>query len=127
MYFTWREIKEIEALLADLARTLLEMADAHGETIMPGCCPFAEGPTDFFRPPLLAYFEMLLRDLGRLEDTYKRLDVMPLGSGALAGTVFPLDRDMVKEELGFSAITANSLDGVADDFALEFFLLRRLS
>ncbi len=116
-----REIREIEALLADLARTLLEMAGNHVKTIMPGYTHLQKAQPISFGHHLLAYFEMFLRDIGRLQDAYGRLDVMPLGSGALAGTVFPLDREMVRKELGFSAITANSLDGVADrDFALEF-------
>lgn len=69
----------------------------------------------------MAYVQMLLRDLGRLKDTRKRLNVSPLGSGAMAGTTFPLEREAVAQELGFDGVTLNSLDGVSDrDFALEF-------
>lgn len=116
-----REIKEIEALLLSLEETLLDLAGAHADTIMPGYTHLQRAQPISFGHHLMAYFEMLLRDLGRLGDCAARLNVLPLGSGALAGTVFPLDREMVKDALGFDEITANSLDGVADrDFALEF-------
>ena len=68
----------------------------------------------------MAYFEMFKRDLSRLRDCRKRTNVMPLGSGALAGTTYPLDREFVASELGFDAVTMNSLDGVSDrDFVIE--------
>ncbi|MHB8172056.1 MAG: argininosuccinate lyase [Thermincolia bacterium] len=115
------EIKEITGLLVKLQETLLDVADEHKETIMPGYTHLQRAQPITLAHHLLAYFQMFQRDVDRLRDCYKRTNVMPLGSGALAGTTFPLDREMVAEALGFAAITDNSLDGVSDrDFAIEF-------
>ncbi len=114
-------IRRTQELLLALEDTLLALAREHLETWMPGYTHLQKGQPITLGHHLMAYFQMFLRDLSRLEDCYGRTDVMPLGSGALAGTTFPIDREMVKKELGFSEITANSLDGVSDrDFAVEF-------
>ena len=116
-----KETDNIISLLKELEETLLSMAEAHTETVMPGYTHLQKAQPVTFAHHLLAYFEMFLRDIGRLNDSKKRLSVMPLGSGALAGTVFPLDREFVKEKLAFDLISANSMDGVSDrDFVIEF-------
>ena len=116
-----KETDAIIALLKEMEETLLAMAEEHKETVMPGYTHLQKAQPITFAHHLLAYFEMFLRDIGRLNDSKKRLSVMPLGSGALAGTVFPLDREFVAEELGFDAVTMNSMDGVSDrDFVIEF-------
>lgn len=116
-----KETDNIISLLKEMEETLLAMAEDHKETVMPGYTHLQKAQPVTFAHHLLAYFEMFLRDIGRLVDSKKRLSVMPLGSGALAGTVFPLDREYVAEELGFDAITMNSMDGVSDrDFIIEF-------
>ncbi len=116
-----KETDSVIALLKELEETLLTMAGEHTETVMPGYTHLQKAQPVTFAHHLLAYFEMFLRDIGRLNDSKKRLSVMPLGSGALAGTVFPLDREFVGRELGFEAISANSMDGVSDrDFVIEF-------
>ncbi len=114
------EIVEIKAMLVSLVETLLALAKEHTKTIMPGYTHLQKAQPITFAHHVMAYTNMLLRDLDRLNDTYRRVNVMPLGSGALAGTTHPLDREMVAEELGFAAVTTNSLDGVSDrDFAIE--------
>lgn len=103
-----------------LERTLLDLAERHRDAIMPGYTHLQRAQPILFAHHLLAYFEMLERDKDRLRDTVRRADEMPLGSGALAGTTFPIDREFVARELGFARVTRNSLDGVADrDFAIE--------
>lgn len=115
------EIGEISGLLQRLRRTLLELAEEHVETVMPGYTHLQRAQPVTYAHHLLAYFEMFGRDLGRLHDCYYRTDVLPLGAGALAGTVFPLDREFVARELGFGRISENSLDAVSDrDFVIEF-------
>ncbi|MEL7563383.1 MAG: argininosuccinate lyase [Dehalobacterium sp.] len=115
------EIKEIVVLLADFQEVILNLAEKHEETVMPGYTHLQKAQPVTLSHHLMAYFQMFSRDIDRLQDCYKRTDVMPLGSGALAGTTFPIDRNYVKEQLGFAAITNNSLDGVSDrDFAVEF-------
>lgn len=115
------EIGEISGLLQRLRRTLLELAEEHVETVMPGYTHLQRAQPVTYAHHLLAYFEMFGRDLGRLHDCYYRTDVLPLGAGALAGTVFPLDREFVARELGFGRISENSLDAVSDrDFIIEF-------
>ncbi|MEN6351706.1 MAG: argininosuccinate lyase [Syntrophomonas sp.] len=115
------EIDEVKRLLIALQETLVGLAAENLETIMPGYTHLQKAQPVSLAHHLLAYFEMLRRDLERLGDCRKRLDYMPLGSGALAGTGFNLDRDFVKEKLGFAHITRNSLDAVSDrDFAIEF-------
>jgi argininosuccinate lyase len=114
------EIKAINTMIKKLIEVLVSMAESNLNTIMPGYTHLQRAQPISLAHHLMAYVEMLLRDIDRLADCYKRLDVMPLGSGALAGTTYPLDRAMVAGELGFSAITENSIDGVSDrDFAIE--------
>ncbi len=116
-----KETVNVMTLLKELEETLLSLAETHRETVMPGYTHLQKAQPITFGHHLLAYFEMFLRDLGRLQDSKKRLHIMPLGSGALAGTVFPLDRESVAADLGFDAVTANSMDGVSDrDFIIEF-------
>ncbi len=115
------EIVKIKALILALQTVLLDLAEAHADTIMPGYTHLQKAQPINLGHHLMAYFEMLRRDVERLRDLRKRVNVMPLGSGALAGTGFPLDRAYVAELLDFDDVTRNSLDGVSDrDFALEF-------
>ena len=115
---------EIDALLdteTALMKSLLDLAEQHTETIMPGFTHLQAAQPVTFGHHLLAWLEMLLRDRDRLVDCRKRVNVMPLGSAALAGTTFPIDREFVAAELDFEAISQNSLDAVSDrDFAIEF-------
>lgn len=114
------EIKEITALTLELADTLCAMAQKHTETIMPGYTHLQRAQPVTLGHHLMAYAQMLVRDLGRLKDAGERMNVCPLGSCALAGTTYPIDREMTASELGFSAPMANSLDGVSDrDFCVE--------
>jgi argininosuccinate lyase len=114
------EIKTIKSMLKSLGSSLIEIAGNHLDTIMPGYTHLQRAQPVTLAHYLMAYFQMFRRDMERLDDCYKRTDAMPLGSGALAGTTYPLDRYMVAEELGFSRITENSLDAVSDrDFAIE--------
>ncbi|GHU55683.1 argininosuccinate lyase [Clostridia bacterium] len=120
------EITEIRRLLVTTIRVLNDTAKEHTDTIMPGYTHLQRAQPINLAHHLLAYIEMFKRDIDRLNDTYRRTDVMPLGSGALAATTYPLDRDFVAAELGFSALTLNSLDGVSDrDFLVD--LLAALS
>ncbi len=106
--------------LKDLIRVLCEKTRRYSETVMPGYTHMQRAQPVTFGHHLMAYAEMLLRDLSRLADAVKRMDVCPLGSGALAGTTYPLDRDFTAKELGFSESSHNSLDAVADrDFCAE--------
>ncbi len=115
------EICATAGLLAVLEETLLKLAEGHTGTVMPGYTHLQRAQPITFGHYLMAYFRMFARDMGRLLDCLERTDVMPLGSGALAGTTFDLDRNSVAAELGFAGITENSLDGVSDrDFAIEF-------
>lgn len=114
------EIKEIEKLVKELIETLIKLAEKNLTTVMPGYTHLQRAQPITFAHHLTAYAQMLLRDLGRLEDTYKRTNIMPLGSGALASTTYPIDRQLVCDLLGFDEITQNSLDGVSDrDFCIE--------
>jgi argininosuccinate lyase len=113
-------IDTIDAALAGLQKTLAEKALAHAETVMPGFTHLQTAQPVTFGHHLLAYVEMVSRDRGRFADARKRLNESPLGSAALAGTSFPLDRDMTAKALGFDRPTANSLDAVSDrDFVME--------
>src|SRR5437763_4844115 len=113
-------IDALDAQMADLQRALAEKALAHAGTVMPGFTHLQTAQPVTFGHHLLAYVEMLSRDRGRLRDARARLNESPLGSAALAGTSFPIDREMTARALGFDRPTANSLDGVSDrDFALE--------
>jgi argininosuccinate lyase len=118
--FSMEETYDILRLLAALEAELLSIAEQNLETYMPGYTHLQKAQPITLAHHLLAYFEMFRRDMERLQDCRKRINVMPLGSGALAGTTYPLDREWVSQELGFGAITRNSLDGVSDrDFAIE--------
>ena len=113
-------IKRIQALAEDFIRALCETARAHLGTVMPGYTHLQRAQPVTLAHYMMAYANMLLRDLDRLSDCLKRTRVSPLGSGALAGTTYPLDRARVAQLLGFEDIAHNSLDGVSDrDFALE--------
>jgi len=110
----------VKTMLCDLLKALLTMAEDNLDTIMPGYTHLQRAQPITFAHHLMAYFQMFRRDIERLDDCVKRMNIMPLGSGALAGTTYPLDREMVAKELGFSGITENSLDGVSDrDFVIE--------
>ncbi len=114
------EIAEIKALVLELAETLCSMAEKHTETIMPGYTHLQRAQPITFAHHLLAYAQMLARDLERLDDTAKRMNECPLGSGALAGTTYPINRQQTAQLLGFDRPVANSLDGVSDrDFCVE--------
>jgi argininosuccinate lyase len=114
-------ITTMRGLLAGLQIALVEQAGKHIHTIMPGYTHLQPAQPITAAHWLMSFFWMLARDVERLEDCQRRTAVCPLGSGALAGTPFPIDREKLAQELGFSAITANSLDGVSDrDFAAEF-------
>ena len=113
-------IDELDAALADYQQALAEKALAHAATVMPGFTHLQTAQPVTFGHHLLAYVEMAARDRGRLKDARTRLNESPLGAAALAGTSFPLDRDMTAHALGFDRPTVNSLDAVADrDFVLE--------
>lgn len=114
------EIKEIESLVRELIDTLANLAEKNLTTVMPGYTHLQRAQPITFAHHIMAYAQMLLRDLGRLEDTYKRTNIMPLGSGALASTTYPINRQRVCNLLDFDEITQNSLDGVSDrDFCIE--------
>lgn len=114
------ETIEIDAMLRTLLGTLLDLAEQHADTILPGYTHLQKAQPVTLGHHFMAYFEMFLRDVGRLRDAYGRMNVLPLGSGALAGTTYPLDRESVARELGFADVTHNSLDGVSDrDFIVE--------
>ncbi|WP_295153164.1 argininosuccinate lyase [uncultured Ruminococcus sp.] len=114
------EADEIIALVKELEKTILGIAEKHLTTVMPGYTHMQRAQPITFAHHLMAYANMLLRDIGRLEDCKKRLNIMPLGSGALASTTYPINRQRVCDLLGFDEITQNSLDGVSDrDFCIE--------
>ncbi|MGE5380889.1 MAG: argininosuccinate lyase [Methylocystaceae bacterium] len=114
------ELKVVDQMLIDLLEVLLYLAAKHTETVMPGYTHLQKAQPVTLAHHLLAYVEMFGRDRWRLADAGKRVNYMPLGSGALAGTGFNLDRHYVADQLGFDHITANSLDGVSDrDFVIE--------
>jgi len=115
-----KEIDEISEKIKDLVSVLCNKAEENKETIMPGYTHLQRAQPITFGHHLMAYAQMLLRDLDRLADVKKRMNVLPLGSGALAGTTYPLDRNMVADLLGFDSVSLNSLDGVSDrDFCIE--------
>lgn len=114
------EVKEIREITVKLIRVITDMAKDNLETVMPGYTHLQRAQPITFGHHLMAYANMLLRDVGRLDDTYKRMNQMPLGCGALAGTTYNTDRQMVCDLLGFDEICQNSLDGVSDrDFCIE--------
>jgi argininosuccinate lyase len=115
------EIDTIIVLLCGLQLSLLALAEKHIDTVMPGYTHLQRAQPVTFGHHLMAYCEMFRRDQERLIDCRRRTDIMPLGAGALAGTTFTLDRAFVAEQLGFNAVTENSLDAVSDrDYAVEF-------
>jgi argininosuccinate lyase len=115
-----RTLDGIDEAAVVMERALVGLADREGEAILPGMTHIQPAQPVLFAHHLLAYVEMLERDRGRMADCRRRANVSPLGSGALAGAGYPLDREATAAELGFDGVTANSLDGVSDrDFAVE--------
>jgi argininosuccinate lyase len=115
------EVLKTQDLLIDLQKSLLVTSQKNLGIIMPGYTHLQHAQPILFSHYLMAYFYMFERDKGRMQDLYKRIDVLPLGSAALAGTSFPIDREYVATQLGFNRISENSLDAVSDrDFILEF-------
>ncbi len=115
-----KEIKEIRALTLNLLSVILKKAESGKDVIMPSYTHLQRAQPTSFAHYMMAYANMLRRDVTRLEDCLERMDEMPLGSGALTSTTYPIDRWRVARELGFSRITENSIDGVSDrDFSIE--------
>jgi argininosuccinate lyase len=115
------QIQIIQAQVREFQQGLLTLAEQHVDTLIPGYTHLQRAQPLSLAHHLLAYFEMAQRDWQRLGEIYHRVNVSPLGSGALAGTTFPIDRHFTAEKLNFEAVYANSLDGVSDrDFAIEF-------
>ncbi len=115
------QVDEISAQVKRLQSALLDLAEKEASTIMPGFTHLQAAQPVSFGHHMMAYFEMLSRDAERLLDAQKRINTMPLGSAALAGTTYPINRQRTAELLGFDRICNNSLDGVSDrDFAIEF-------
>ncbi len=113
-------IDELRALIATIANALLDFAEREADTILPGFTHLQVAQPVTFGHHLLAWRQQMLRDSARLADARKRTNILPLGSAALAGTVYPLDRHLVADLLGFDAVSENSLDAVSDrDFAIE--------
>lgn len=116
-----KEVKNVKEKLRELVSVLCDKAEKYSDTVMPGYTHLQRAQPITFGHHILAYAEMFLRDISRLEDCYKRMDEMPLGSCALAGTTYPIDRSITASLLGFERITNNSLDGVSDrDYCIEF-------
>ncbi len=114
------EAEEIGHLIAELQKSLVDLGERNAEVIIPGYTHLQRAQPVLFAHHLLAYVEMLSRDAGRVADARKRLDVLPLGSGAIAGSTINLDRNLIARELNFPAISQNSMDAVSDrDFAVE--------
>lgn len=115
------EVDQILALLHTFQCTLVALAEQHVETLFPGYTHLQRAQPVVFGHHLLAYYEMLQRDSARFRDCRQRINVLPLGAAALAGTSYPIDRQAVARELGFDQVAVNSLDAVSDrDFAIEF-------
>ncbi len=111
----------IDRLIRALQTRLVDLAERHADTVMPGFTHLQVAQPVSFGHHLMAYYEMLKRDRSRLADCRRRVNQLPLGAAALAGTTYPIDRDMVARELGFEGVCLNSLDAVSDrDFAIEF-------
>lgn len=116
-----KEIDQIDHLLDAFLNTLKNLAEEHTETIMPGYTHLQRAQPVTFAFHLLAYYQMFLRDRSRFADCRERMDYLPLGSGALAGTSYSTDREFLAKELGFSHVAPNAMDAVSDrDFAIEF-------
>lgn len=119
--YTRQEVKQVDALLKGLLGTILHIMEENTETIMPGFTHLQKAQPITLAHHMGAYFEMFKRDRGRLHDIYERMNYCPLGSGALAGTTYPLDREYTAELMGFYGPTLNSMDGVSDrDYLIEF-------
>ena len=115
------EIAEIEKLLSALMGTLVTLAEKHQDTVMPGYTHLQRAQPVTLAYHLLAYYQMFKRDSSRFADCLDRMDYLPLGSGALAGTTYNTDREFLASELGFKGVCPNAMDAVADrDFAVEF-------
>ena len=118
--YTKRRAEEIGSGLLELMDALLEVSEKNIGVIMPGYTHLQRAQPILFSHHVMAYFQMFKRDLERLESAVERIDVLPLGAGALAGTTYPIDREYVKELLGFAKVSENSLDTVSDrDFIIE--------
>jgi argininosuccinate lyase len=119
-FWTKRQLIEVASGLVDLVEALLEISAEYADVVMPGYTHVQRAQPVLFAHHMHAYCEMFLRDLERVRQAYDRADVLPLGSAALAGATYPLDRESVAAELGFSRISRNSMDAVGDrDFALD--------
>lgn len=119
--FLRASIDEIILLINAMQTALLNLAEKHTDTVMPGFTHLQVAQPVSFGHHLMAYFEMLKRDAERLADCRKRVNKLPLGAAALAGTSYPIDRELVAQKLGFDGVCENSLDAVSDrDFAIEF-------
>jgi len=119
--FAKEAIAETLVRLREFQEALIDLAEANKGVVMPGYTHLQPAQPILLAHHLLAYFEMLQRDIGRFNDCLKRTDVMPLGSGALAGVAYNIDRDFLARELGFSQISNNSIDAVSDrDFVIEY-------
>ncbi|MCL4499343.1 MAG: argininosuccinate lyase [Chloroflexi bacterium] len=119
--FLKAEIARTAGLIEELQKVAVDQAENNAEVILPGYTHLQHAQPVLLGHHLMAYFWMLERDKGRMLDCLKRLDVLPLGSGALAGTTFPIDREYVAKQLGFDSVSDNSMDSVADrDFIVEF-------
>ncbi len=115
------QVVEVEKLILDMQKALVETAEKYSDVIMPGYTHLQRAQPILFAHHLLAYFAMLSRDYARFAGVYERADIMPLGAGALAGTTFPIDREFVAQQLNFEHIYGNSLDAVSDrDYIMEF-------
>ena len=114
-------VDEIDVLVRNVQQAIVDAAERHNDAVLPGYTHLQRAQPVLWAHWCLAYFEMLRRDRERLADARKRINILPLGSGALAGSGFAVDRESVAKELGFDGVTNNSLDGVSDrDFAVEF-------
>ena len=119
--YTKTTIVELVKGLRGVQRALIDLAGRHQDVVMPGYTHLQRAQPVLFAHHMLAYFEMFQRDIGRFQDCHQRPYVMPLGSGALAGVAYQTDREFLAVELGFSKISANSMDAVSDrDFVVEF-------
>ncbi|OEH86787.1 argininosuccinate lyase [Desulfuribacillus stibiiarsenatis] len=119
--FLCSRIKEIVELLKGLQQVLVQKAETNIDIVIPGYTHLQRAQPILFAHHMMAYFWMFQRDVERFEDAYKRADILPLGAGAMAGTTFPIDRQFVADQLGFTNIYENSLDAVSDrDYILEF-------
>ena len=119
--FLREEIKKTQSLIRNLQNAIVTLAEENIDTVIPGYTHLQKAQPILFAHYLLAYFEMFSRDVQRLSEIYDRVNIMPLGSGAISGTGFAIDREAVAKRLGFDAVTRNSIDSVSDrDMVVEF-------